>query len=93
MEQQGLTEADYDAVADWRDSGAERFSERELVAIEYAELFATDHLALDEAFWVRFRSHWADAEIMDLSVCVASFLGMGRLTQVLAPEQSCPMEI
>ncbi len=78
-------------MAEWRTS--DRFTSRERVAIEYAELFAIDHLALDDDFWVRFRAEWDDPEIMDLSVLVASFLGLGRLTQVLAPEQSCPMEI
>ena len=91
MAQQGLSEEDYAAVADWRHS--DRFSERERVAIEYAERFVADHLSLDDPFWERFRAHWADPEILDLSVCIASFLGLGRLTQVLAPEHSCPLEI
>ncbi len=91
MEQQGLTEDDYQAVQDWATS--DRFTDRERVAIEYAERFALDHAALDDDFWARFRSHWSDEEIMDVSVLIASFLGLGRLTQVLAPEQSCPLEI
>ncbi len=91
MAQQGLAEADYEAVADWRTS--DRFSERERVAIEYAELFVSDHLAMDDDFWARFRSHWDDAEVMDLTVLVASFLGLGRMMQVLDPELSCPLEI
>lgn len=78
-------------MAQWRDS--DRYSEREKVAIEYAELFVTDHLALDDEFWTRFRAHWADEEIIDLSVCVASFLGLGRMTQVLAPTHACRLEI
>ena len=91
MASHNLSEDDYDAVADWRTS--DRFSDRELVAIEFAELFAENHLAMDDAFWARFREHWSDAEIMDLSVLVSSFLGLGRMTQVLDPEQSCPLEI
>jgi len=91
LAQQGLSEEDYAAVADWRHS--DRFSDREKVAIEYAERFVADHLSLDDPFWERFRRHWDDSEILDLSVCIASFLGLGRLTQVLAPEHSCPLEI
>lgn len=91
MEQNGLTEADYQAVQNWATD--ERFTDRERVAIEYAERFALAHAELDDDFWERFRSQWGDQEIMDLSVLVASFLGLGRLTQVLAPEQSCPLEI
>lgn len=91
MAQHQLSEEDYEGVAEWRTS--DRYSEREKVAIEYAELFVTDHLALDDSFWERFRSHWRDDEIVDLSVCVASFLGLGRMTQVLAPAHACRLEI
>jgi alkylhydroperoxidase family enzyme len=91
LAQQGLAEDDYRAVADWRSD--DRFSDRERVAIEYAELFATDHLALDDVFWDRLRAHWDDAEILDLSVCIASFLGLGRLTQVMDAEHTCRLEI
>ena len=91
MAQQGLSEDDYAAVADWRHE--DRFSDRERVAIEYAELFATDHLSLDDDFWARFRSHWEDAEILDLSVCIAGFLGLGRLTQVMDAEHTCRLEL
>ncbi len=89
MASHGLSEEDYEAVADWRES--DRFTPRERVAIEFAELFAEDHLALDDAFWGRLRQHWTDAEIVDLNVLVACFLGLGRMTQVLDPQQSCPL--
>ena len=91
MAQQNLHEDDYAEVARWRDS--DRFSDRERVAIEYAELFGQDHLAMDDDFWARLRSLWDDAEILDLTVLLASFLGLGRLTQVLDPTLSCPLEI
>lgn len=91
MAQQGLSEQDYAEVAEWRTS--DRFSARERVAIEYADLFGQDHLAMDDEFWVRLRTHWADDEIMDLTVLLASFLGLGRMTQVLDPHQSCALEI
>ncbi len=48
---------------------------------------------MDDDFWARLRSEWADDEILDLSVLLASFLGLGRLTQVLDPHLSCPLEI
>lgn len=91
MAQHRLTEDDYRAVAEWRES--DRYSEREKVAIEYAERFVTDHTGLDDEFWTRFRTEWADEEILDLTVCIASFLGLGRMTQVLAPEHACRLEI
>ena len=91
MAQQGLSEEDYLAVAEWPTS--ERFTDRERVAIEYADRFVTDHLSLDDDFWSRLRMHWDDAEILDLTVCVAAFLGLGRLTQVLGAEDACRLEI
>lgn len=91
MAQHQLSEADYADVAEWRTS--DRYTAREKVAIEYAERFVADHTDLDDKFWERFRAEWSDDEILDLSVCIASFLGLGRLTQVLAPEHSCALEI
>lgn len=86
-----MSEDDYAAVASWRDEPS--FTAREKVAIEYAELFATNHLAMDDDFWQRLRSEWTDEEVLDLAVCVASWLGMGRLTQVFQPQQDCPVEL
>ncbi len=91
MAEQGLSEEDYAEVENWQSST--RFTDRERVAIEYADLFGRDHLAMDDDFWVRLRAEWADEEILDLSVLLASFLGLGRLTQVLDPHLSCPLEI
>jgi len=91
LAQQGLEEGDYEDIENWRDS--DRYSEREKVAIEYAERYAIDHLSLDDEFWPRFRSHWDDREIVDLTVCIASFLALGRMIQVLGPEHACRLEI
>lgn len=91
MGEHGLSEQDYTAVPDWRDS--DRFDDAERVALEYAEGFGLDHLGLDDQFWVRLRAEWSDADIMDMTVLLASFLGLGRLTQVLDPHSSCPLEI
>ena len=91
MAQHHLTEDDYESVAQWRTS--DRYTDRERVAIEYAERFVTDPTSLDDDFWARFRAEWDDEEILDLSVCIASFLGLGRMTQVLAPTHECRLEI
>jgi len=84
-------EAFYEAVADWRSS--KLFSERERLAIEFAERFAEDHRSLDEAgaFWTALHSHFSDAEIADLSLCVSYFLGFGRLVHVLGLDGACPL--
>ena len=78
-------------MADWR--ATDRFSDREKAAIEYAELFVSDHLAMDDSFWRRFREHWSDSEIIDLTVLVGSFLANGRALRVLEPKHNCDLRI
>jgi AhpD family alkylhydroperoxidase len=77
----GVDEELYAHVSEWRDWSG--YSERERLAIEYAERFATDHRSIDEAFMARMREHFSDAEVVDLGICVAQFLAFGRLTRVL----------
>ncbi len=77
----------YAHVAEYREHGD--YSEREKLAIEYAERFALEHLGIDDAFFSRLREHFEDAEILDLTICVADYLAFGRLTQVLKLDQEC----
>ena len=79
----GATEELYAHVADADD---ERYTPRERLAIEFAERFALDHEGMDEAFFARLRERFSDAEVVDLSVCCAAFLGLGRLLAVLGIE-------
>jgi alkylhydroperoxidase family enzyme len=85
-----VTEEMYAHVAEYRER--EDYSEREKLAIEYAERFALEHLAIDDAFFTRLREHFADAEILDLTICVADYLAFGRLTQVLKLDQECSID-
>ena len=83
-------EASFDqAVADWR--GTDAFDDRTRLAAEYAERYALDHLALDddEDFWARFRAAYTDAEIVELSMCLGSWLAFGRLNNVLGLDAAC----
>lgn len=90
MAREGVTEEMYAHVAEYRER--EDYSEREKLAIEYAERFALEHLAIDDAFFTRLREHFADAEILDLTICVADYLAFGRLTQVLKLDQECSID-
>ena len=81
----GVTEEVYEHVASYREQGD--YSERERLAIEFAERFAMDHLSLDDAFFERLRAAFTDEEILDLSICVAAFLALGRATKVLRLDQ------
>jgi AhpD family alkylhydroperoxidase len=79
--EQGVPEALYAHVAEHRER--DDYTVRERLAIEYAERFALDHQALDDDFWARMRANFSAEEIVDLSLCLVVFLGLGRLLAVL----------
>ena len=58
---------------------AENLSDAEKAAIEYGELFATNHLAIDDSVYDNLRKHFSEEEIVELSITVAWFVGFGRL--------------
>lgn len=78
-----------DAVADGVTEGlvcslerpqeAENLSAAEKAAIRYGELMATDHLAIDDAMYEDLRRHFTEAQIVELGMTVAFFVGFGRL--------------
>lgn len=88
---QELTEEMYANVAEYRERA--EYSEREKLAIEYAERFALDHLSIDDGFFERLRSSYSDKEILELSTCIGAFLGMGRNVQVLGLNVSCSLDV
>jgi alkylhydroperoxidase family enzyme len=84
----GVDESFYGQVADWRSSDA--MSDRERMAAEFAERFALSHQTMDDDFWARARSTFADDELADLTICCGMFLGRGRVMAVVgvpAPEE------
>jgi alkylhydroperoxidase family enzyme len=86
-----VDESLYDEVAHWRD--ATSLSDRERLAAEYAERFADDHLSLDadEDFWARMKSAYSDEEIIELSMCIGSWIAFGRLNHVLGIDAVCQL--
>jgi alkylhydroperoxidase family enzyme len=87
----GLTEEEYLRIAEWRQ--LDSLSARERIAAEFAERFTTDHLGLDDDFWSRARAEFTDAELFELGVCCASWLGLGRMTQIFGAGVSCRIEL
>jgi len=83
------SEAFYTAVASWKT--ASLFSVRERVAIEYAERLCEEPkvLADDEAFWKTAHAAFSDREIVDLSYCIACWMGLGRVAHVLGIDSAC----
>jgi AhpD family alkylhydroperoxidase len=78
---QGVTEEFYCHVGVHDDGDS--FNQQERLAMEYAERFAMDHLSIDDAFINRMRESFTDAEILDLTICLSAFLGLGRTLRVL----------
>jgi AhpD family alkylhydroperoxidase len=58
---------------------AEDLSEREKAAIAYADISSTNHFAIDEGTFGELRRHFTEAEIVELGMFIAYFLGFGRL--------------
>src|SRR5246127_4092029 len=69
------------------------YTPRQRLAIEYAERFANEHTSIDDAFFERLKELFSDEEILDLTLCVAVFLGLGRSLTVLGVDQSCAIDI
>jgi alkylhydroperoxidase family enzyme len=87
----GLSEDLYAHVADWRTYPG--YSEAERIAIEFAEKFALEHTRLDDAFFSRMRRLYTDGEIMDIAICVGTWLMLGRITMIMDVAVSCPLRL
>jgi AhpD family alkylhydroperoxidase len=64
----GVTDDDYGHVDEWRTWPG--YTDRQRLAIEYAERFTIDHQGLDDAFYDRLHAQFADDEILDLTLCL-----------------------
>src|SRR5580698_6119703 len=85
VKEQGLDEAFYRCVGGPEE---DQLSEQERLAVAYAERFAVDHTSIDDAFVERLRSVFTDPEILDLTICLSAFLGLGRTLRALGITQT-----
>ena len=58
---------------------ADDLSEAERSALRFADLFATDHLSIDDSVYDGLRRHFTEDELVELGVHCAYAVGMGRL--------------
>lgn len=58
---------------------AEGMTQAEKVAVTYADLFATNHLAISDETYAELGEHFTQGQIIELGLHVALFVGMGRL--------------
>jgi len=58
---------------------ADDLSEADRSALRFADLFATDHLSIDDTVYDGLRRHFTEDELVELGVHCAYAVGMGRL--------------
>jgi AhpD family alkylhydroperoxidase len=87
----GVEEDAYEHLHEYRTYPG--YTERQRLAIEYAERFAADHQAIDDELFTRLRAYFADDEILDLTLCLAVYLGLGRTLEVLGIREGSGIEV
>ena len=60
-----------------------------LVLAAPALAFATDHLQMDDDLWDRLHAAYSDDELVELGLCVGSWLAFGRLNRVFDVDGAC----
>lgn len=80
--EKGLTEDKISAL-DSAKKSSELFSERERVALRYAEMLAVDHHSIDDELFVALKKEFSDPEILELGMMIGQYIGFGRLLKVL----------
>jgi AhpD family alkylhydroperoxidase len=73
-----------------RPADAENLSPAEQFALRFAELFATNHLAIDDAVYDELREHFSEDELVDLGLHCAIALGVGRLSATWDVREDLP---
>ena len=76
-----------EAVTTWRTTDI--LDARTRLAAEFAELYALDHHAIDDAFWDRMFAQYSEREAVELSMCIGSWMGFGRLNRVFGLDAAC----
>jgi len=88
-EEDGRTvdDAFFAAVQEWRTSPG--LADRPRLAAELAERYLTDHHSIDDDFFARLRAHFSEAELVELSMCIGSWMAFGRLNRIFGIDESC----
>lgn len=72
---------------------ATNLSGREKEAVKFADLFATNHYAIDDDTIAGLRLHFSNAEIVELGMYCGYFLGMGRFAASLDIIEELPADM
>ena len=79
----GATEAKIAAIDD---ETSDLLSPRERAALRFAEKLAVDHHTVDDALWTEVRSHFSEAEVIELVAHTTLFIGLGRFNEIVGLE-------
>jgi alkylhydroperoxidase family enzyme len=63
-------------------SDSERFSPAEQVALRFAELFASDYMAIGDEHYAQLAQYFTSAQVVELNMYCALMLAGGRMTYV-----------
>ncbi|WP_077080903.1 carboxymuconolactone decarboxylase family protein [Mycobacterium numidiamassiliense] len=69
---------------------AENLSAAERAALRFGELFATNHLAIDDAVYDELREHFTEDQLVELGLHCAIALGVGRLSATWDVSEDLP---
>jgi alkylhydroperoxidase family enzyme len=64
----------------------------EKAAIAYADQASVDHFSIDDSTFDRLREHFSEAEIVELCIFAAFFIGFGRLGASWGMVEELPQE-
>ncbi len=73
-----------------RPAEADDLTPAERSALRYADLFATNHLAIDDGVYDDLRQHFSEDELVELGVHCAYAVGMGRLAATWSVTDDVP---
>ncbi len=88
--QQGMTE---EMIASLTDVESAEITERERLAVRFAQRMATDHHSMDDDFFDELRDEFTDPEIFELGMITGQFIGYGRLISILDLENPDQPEV
>jgi alkylhydroperoxidase family enzyme len=67
-----------------RPEEAEDLTDAEKAALRFADLMATNHLAIDETVYDDLRRHFTEGELVELGLHCAEYVGYGRMAATWA---------
>jgi alkylhydroperoxidase family enzyme len=88
--QLGVSEALLDALYHI-DEHRHLFTDREVVALRFAEIMTTDAREVSEALWDELQAHFDDGELVEIATVIGLFNFFNRFAdafQILPPQRS-----